>query len=164
MKKINFLIVLGLFVLLAGVAQPVFADAWDNNNAPGRFQIQFGSANEAAHLNAALGKFNGLLNAYFSHHDSEVWNQPIRSYSIKKQLSIATNDLSSSLEQFNTALMEVYPTLSEEEQLAVREAYSSLGSYLEDLAAETNSIFGREVFRIEYGHPDFFWLPTPYGK
>lgn len=135
MKKINILIVLGLFVLLVGVAQPVYAGI---NTGLGTIHIvRWNSA-----VYATIAKFEGLLNAY-------AWLEtPAGMKAIENQISTTVTDLSSSLEELNAALLKKYPTLSEEDQLAVREAYSSLGLYLEDLAVETNVVFGREVFRI----------------
>ncbi len=153
MKKINILMVLGIFVLLVGVAQPAYAGVMGGNwidplMFPPKYQSP--NINEVAHLNVAVSKFEGLLNAY-SVNQKTV-----------EQISVAASDLSSSLEEFNTALMEIYPTLSEEEQLAVREAYSLLGLYLEDLLVETNSVFGREVLRIEEGTKSATDVPSEF--
>ncbi len=139
MKKLNILIILGLFVLFIDVIQQAQALKL-GGTVKGKYE------NDAANMNADISKFEGLLNAYSSTQRSN----PVNGIAVLESgLFTTANELSNSLEQFNTVLMEVYPTLSEEEQLAVVNAYSSLESYLEDLAAETNSIFGREILLIE---------------
>jgi len=141
MKKINILIVLGLFVLLVGAAQPVQAAGLRINHGVQELltQVQkpIGSV-IVAQLNATASKFEGLLNAYSVNGKQNT----------EKQLFTAASDLSVSLNELNAVLSEVYPDLTEEEQLAVVEAYSSLGLYFEDLVAKTNLVFGREVLQI----------------
>ena len=154
MKKTNILIVLGLLILLFGTAQPAYAGlaaSWipsvnsyhtGSSGLPGVIDV-------VAQLNAATSKFEGLLNAYTS---------PLRctcngEQNIENQLLTAANDLSSSLDEFNTVLSEIYPDLTEEEQLAIDNAYSSLEVYFEDLFAKANSVFDKELFWIEYGEP-----------
>jgi len=137
MKKINILIILGLFVLLVGFAQPVYADLWDWNNNPETF------GKYLAQLNAATSKFEGLLQAYSVNKKQNT----------EKLLLTATNDLSASLNEFNAVLSEVYPDLTEEEQLAVEEAYSSIEVYFVDLVAKANFVFDKNLFWIEYGEP-----------
>ena len=143
MKKTNMLVILGLFVFLIGVVQPVYADSWDYNNRPILFYIEFGLTNHAAHLNAAISKFEGTLHAY-----SVSQNQ-----NVEKQLFTAANDLSSSLNEFNAVLSEVYPDLTEEEQLVIVNVYSSLEVYFVDLVAKANLVFDKNLFWIEYGEP-----------
>ena len=132
MKKINILIVLGLLILLFSMAQPAYA-------GPLRFYGMIGGEKPEtqppfAQLNAAISKFEGLLNAYSVNQDQNI----------EEQLLAASNDLSDSLEEFNSALAEVYPTLTEEQEPDVVEAYSSLRSYLEELATKANLILQGE--------------------
>ena len=134
MKKINILIVLGLLILLFGMAQPVHAAnpgvLWAGSRGAASPEITRGMAQ----LNSAISKFEGLLNAYSVNQDQNI----------EEQLLAASNDLSDSLEEFNSALAEVYPTLTEEQEPDVVEAYSSLRSYLEDLATKANLILQGE--------------------
>ncbi len=144
MKNIKTLIILGFFVLLAGTIQPAYA-LWSVNAWTLGDNAAKGITTEVAHFNAAASKFEGLLNAYSVNRKE--------GYIVEAKLSAATGDLSSSLEKLNTALMEIHPTLTEGEQLAVEEAYSQIGIYLEQLFANANSILGKELLRIEYGEP-----------
>lgn len=125
-----------LFVLLIGSVQPAYASRY----AFGEKEIFIVALPfETAQVTSATSKFEGLLNAYSVNHKQNI----------EQQLLASVDDLSTSLEQFNSALEETYPTLTEEEQLAVDEAYSSLRSYFEDLAVRTHSVSGREVFSIK---------------
>ena len=145
MKKHNFLIISGLLVFLAGLARPACADQWNYTNNPTRFQIDL--YYQSAHINAAVAKLEGTVRACSVSQNPQV----------AKQILAAIDYLSAALARFNTTLIEMYPTLSEEEQLAITEAYSSLGLYLEDLAAETNaetnSVFGKDIMVIIYEEP-----------
>ena len=49
------------------------------------------------------------------------------------------------MDEFNTVLTEIYPDLTEEEQLAVEEAYSQMGVYLEQLDAKTLTLTGKSL-------------------
>ncbi|OGD67927.1 hypothetical protein A3F08_03525 [Candidatus Berkelbacteria bacterium RIFCSPHIGHO2_12_FULL_36_9] len=141
MKKI-FFATFALAVLLVGLVQPVQASFNIQGLAQQAFvgPDQIKMASPVAQLNAAASKFEGLLDAYSVNGKQNT----------EKQLFTAASDLSTSLNEFNAVLSEVYPDLTEEEQLVIEEAYSQIGVYLEQLAAKANSVFGREVFRIEY--------------
>jgi len=151
MKNINILIILGLFVLLAGTTQPaqaVLMMSWvpsvhsvrtSGASNPSEGQI----IDSAAQLNAVAGKFEGLLNAYSVNGKQNI----------EKQISATVDDLSSSLNEFNAVLNEVYPDLTEEEQLVIVNAYSLLEVYFVDLVAKANSVFDKNLFWIEYGEP-----------
>lgn len=110
-----------------------------------------GSFKQAAELNAAVSKFEGLLNAYSVNQKQNI----------ERQLFTAADDLGNSLEQFNAALIEAYPTLSEEQQLAVQGAYAiSLRFDLYGDAAKANSVLGREVFKVVDGAPVLYGIDT----
>lgn len=143
MKKINILIAFWVLALLVGLAQPVSADAWDYSNAPTRFQLSFdyNCANEAAHVNAAISKFGGLLHSYSVNSNQNV----------EEQIFAVSDDLSASLKELNIALNEIYPDLDEDEQIATKETYLSLNFFLQNLAAEANSVFGEEIFGLRDG-------------
>jgi hypothetical protein len=79
----------------------------------------------------AVAKFEGTLQAY------SVSGSP----NIEEQVFLASDDLSASLESFNAELTDVYQDLSTEQKSALVDAYSSLGSYLDNLAGEANQIF-----------------------
>ena len=81
---------------------------------------------------AAISKFEGTLTAY-SHSSNP---------NVEKQVFAASDDISASLESLNAELREIYPSLSEEQQLAVEDAYLSLDLYLQNLATEANLILG----------------------
>lgn len=151
MKRNIILVVTVFFVMLAGAAKPVqagLAASWVpsvHSSNSGSWSIPKSLSRKAAYLNSAVGRFEGLLNAYSVNQkkDANIANKQV-------QLDNASRNLGNALEQFNLALLEVYPTLPEEEQSVVEEVYSSLGIYLEDLAEDANSVLGREVFRVEY--------------
>ncbi|MBI4295005.1 MAG: hypothetical protein HY669_02430 [Chloroflexi bacterium] len=153
MKKIHILIVLGLLILLFGTVQPAQA-ALTAHWAPSVSTVSSTGGGKpdsdpfmqaVAQLDAAASKFEGFLNAFSVNQKQNM----------EEQLLASEDDLSASLNEFNAVLSEVYPDLTEEEQLAVEEAYSLLGLYLEDLAARTNLVVGREVFQIEYNYKIF---------
>ncbi len=132
MKMRRALIAIGIFVLLVVAVQPAYAGA----PAIARgFLMNIASSaiiTEMAQLNAAAGKLDGLLNAYAQSINRDRDND----IAIQTQLNKAADDLSSSLTEFNAAVAEVYPTLTEEEQLAVRQTYALLDLYLHSLAAD----------------------------
>jgi hypothetical protein len=96
-----------------------------------------------AQLNADLLTFEGLLKAY------SVSGGP----NVEEQVFLASDDLSASLESFNAELTDVYQDLSEEQKSALKDVYSSLGSYIDNLAGEANQIFqdvkGRSLPQFE---------------
>jgi len=174
-KKATISVILTLFVLLISLAHPVSA-------LPG--QIWVGSANitsgiweknsaaKPAQLNAAIAKFEGLLNAYAKVSGDIKGECKTSTIEIEERVLTASDKLSSSLEEFNTALAEIYPNMSEEEQLVVQEVYSSLTSYLDDLAKKANLIFSNSasespndiIFSLEddaepqpWGNPGVLW-------
>jgi hypothetical protein len=85
-------------------------------------------------LIGAIATFEGTLQAY------SVSENP----NVEVQVFLASNEISSSLDALNSELADVYKDLSKEQQLAVEDAYLSLGSYLEKLAEEANQIFQDE--------------------
>src|SRR3990172_3622116 len=155
MKKNNILIIFGFFVLLFGAAQPTYAGIDSVQTfglvlGPGQIKI----IRPVAQLNAAASKFEGLLSATIATARAEASGSAKLDFNgLEKQLFTAANDLSASLNEFNTVLSEIYPDLTEEEQLAIDNAYSSLEVYFVDLVAKANSVFDKELFWIEYGEP-----------
>jgi hypothetical protein len=87
-----------------------------------------------AQVNADILTFEGLLKAY------SVNENPI----VEEQVFLASNALSTSLEALNKELTELYYNSSEEQKLALEDAYLFLGSNLEKLAAEANQVFLEE--------------------
>jgi hypothetical protein len=79
----------------------------------------------------AVAQFEGTVQAYSVSGDPTV----------EEQVLLASDGISSSLESLNAELTEIYPSLDKVEQDAIVEAYSSMGSYLVDLADEANQIF-----------------------
>jgi hypothetical protein len=82
----------------------------------------------------AVATFEGTLQAYSVSGDPNV----------EEQVFLASEGISASLDTLNSELTEVYPNLSKEQQSAVKDAYLSLGSYLEKLAEEANQLFQDE--------------------
>jgi hypothetical protein len=91
----------------------------------------------------AVAKFEGTLQAYSVSGDPNV----------EEQVFLASDEITASLDALNKELTGVYDNLGEEQQSALKDAYSSLGSYLDNLAGEANQIFqdvkGRSLPQFE---------------
>jgi hypothetical protein len=82
----------------------------------------------------AVAKFEGTLQAYSVSEDPNL----------EEQLFLASDEISASLKSLNVELKEIFSSLDEDQQLAIIEVYSSLGSYLVELAEEANQVFQEE--------------------
>jgi hypothetical protein len=91
-----------------------------------------------AHLNAATVRFEALVKAYSINHELPV----------EEQLFDAADDFSGALSALNTVLSEVYPDLSDADQLIIDDAYGWSSSYLNVLATQANSVQDIAVFTI----------------
>jgi hypothetical protein len=134
MKRATSLVMLAVFllgILSASVSAPITRTYTPN------LSVTFGSVASQKTLSSfleAVAKFEGTLQAYSVSGDPNV----------EEQVFLASDGISSSLESLNAKLTDVYDDLSKEQQLAVEDAYISLGSYLEKLAEEANQIFQDE--------------------
>ncbi len=134
MKMRRALIAFGIFVLLVVAVQPAIA-----LKLGGTLSGKYGSDllnPQLAHVNAAASKLEGLLNAYASSidrdRDNDIANKQV-------QIDDATRDLVVALDELNAVVLEAYPTLTKEEQLAVRQAYASLDSFLHGIVADAEA-------------------------
>jgi hypothetical protein len=122
-------------VALIGMSTPTVSAALTTAWTPSLKTIDVVSATKTfSSLIKAVAKFEGNLQAYSVSEDPNL----------EKQVLLASNDISKSLEYFNTELKENYPYLTKEQQEAFKDVYLSLGSYLEKLADEANQIFNGE--------------------
>lgn len=127
MKRMILSIILAL-LFLSVMPETASADPWNWRGDPTRF------GNVLGDIYAAVHKFEGRLTAY-SNSDNP---------SVEKQVFLASENSSASLEELNAAIKEIYPDLNEEDQRGVEDGYSSLGSYLQSLALEANQVFQSE--------------------
>lgn len=150
MKKMIFTVVLAT-LLLGVIPATVSAGVWIMTWVDPHREF-------AAHVNADINKIEGLLHAYSINK---------RNDNVKEQIFAASDDLSASLKILNADIEQSFPSLNKEEQLTLIDAYLLLGSYLDELAVKTNSVFGKKVFGITdgneidggvvYGIPGLVW-------
>lgn len=79
----------------------------------------------------AVAQFEGTLQAYSVSEDQNV----------EEQVLLASDKISDSLLTLNSELTNIYKDLTSEQQSDLKDAYISLGSYIETLADEANQIF-----------------------
>ncbi len=158
MRSFKTMITIGVVVFLIAFARLGSAERWKPANNYRSLGNEINAV--TAHLYGAISKFEGRLHAYCESKNP----------SVKRQLFAAWNEMSESVDRLNSILDENYQALTEEQQLAVNNAYSTLTQDLIALIEEANSVLG-EVFSYyfeddgtarETNHPDFLWLP-PIG-
>jgi hypothetical protein len=144
MKKVIAFVMLAVFLLgvMSSTASAALLGSW----VPSIQSVITGggTGKPFSSVIGAVAEFEGTLQAY------SVSGSP----NIEEQVFLASDALSTSLDAFNVELTGVYSSLSEKEQLAVIEAYSSLGVYLEELAEEANKTFqddeGKQMANFEF--------------
>jgi histone H3/H4 len=102
----------------------------------------------------AMATFEGTLQAYSVGGDSQFGSFITKADVIlETNLLQASDDLSAALEALNVELIKNYASLSKEQQQAIEQAYSSLGSYLEKLAEDATQIVqddGKSTITFEF--------------
>jgi len=127
-------LLLGVVVtaLWVTASQGALADRWNSANDPRNFREVFDYFDHSEH------RIEGLLNA-IAHNDSP---------SVENQLFVATEAVFDAVDVLNDMMVDVYPSLSEDEQIAVEDAYEETMSNLELLLDEANQLFNQNVFVV----------------
>jgi cell shape-determining protein MreC len=131
MKRTFVFVILAVFllsVLSASVSAPI------TKTYTPSLSVTFGrvvSQKTFSSFLEAVAKFEGTLQAYSSSQGNPE---------LEEQFTLASEDLIASAEALDAELIEIYSTLSPEQQSAILEIYSSLDSYFEELDYKIDQI------------------------
>jgi hypothetical protein len=135
MKKAIVFVVLAVFLVsvTASTASAAILGTW----VPSIATTRVGSASGSRSFSSVIGavaQFEGTLRAYSVSGDPNV----------EEQLILASDELVASAEALDAELIEIYPSLTEDQKLALKYEYSSLGLYFDVLEDEFNQLYGEK--------------------